>query len=63
MLGGHAVKCIGYGTEKGVDYWLMANSWGTQWGEDGFFKIKQGDCGVNNNFIWALPDWFSHESQ
>ena len=39
-LGGHAVKMIGYGVENGTKYWLYANSWGTSWGEKGFFKIK-----------------------
>ena len=27
MLGGHAIKIIGFGVEDGVDYWLVANSW------------------------------------
>merc|ERR1712046_361457 len=47
--GGHAVKMIGWGSESGTDYWLVANSWGTtQWGEGGFFKIKRGnnECGI-----------------
>jgi cathepsin B len=48
--GGHAVKIVGWGTEKGTDYWLVANSWGTtQWGDlGGFFKIERGtnQCGV-----------------
>jgi len=46
--GGHAVKIVGWGTENGVDYWLVANSWNTSWGEDGFFKIKRGsdECGM-----------------
>jgi len=46
--GGHAVKIVGWGTESGVDYWLVANSWNTSWGEDGFFKIKRGSdsCGI-----------------
>merc|ERR1712125_138589 len=30
--GGHAVKIIGWGTEDGQDYWLVANSWNTSWG-------------------------------
>ena len=47
-MGGHAVKAVGWGTEDGTDYWLIANSWGTSWGEDGFFKIKRGvdECGI-----------------
>jgi len=46
--GGHAVKLMGWGTEDGTDYWLVANSWNTFWGLDGFFKIKRGsnECGI-----------------
>ena len=46
--GGHAVKIIGWGTEDGSDYWLVANSWGPTWGLDGFFKIKRGvnECSI-----------------
>ncbi|VDM50133.1 unnamed protein product [Toxocara canis] len=33
--GGHAVKMLGWGVEQGVPYWLVANSWNTDWGEDG----------------------------
>ncbi|XP_015785562.1 cathepsin B [Tetranychus urticae] len=41
-LGSHLVKVIGWGVENGVDYWLIANSWGTKWGDNGFFKLKRG---------------------
>jgi len=46
--GGHAVKMVGWGTESGNDYWLVANSWDTTWGLNGFFKIKRGsdECGI-----------------
>jgi len=46
--GGHAVKMVGWGTDGNVDYWLVANSWNTVWGIDGFFKIKRGsnECGI-----------------
>jgi len=46
--GGHAVKFVGWGTEDGTDYWLVANSWNTNWGMDGFFKIKRGsnECAI-----------------
>merc|ERR1712217_848889 len=40
--GGHAVKVIGWGTEAFTDYWLVANSWSTTWGDEGLFKIKRG---------------------
>lgn len=41
-LGGHAVKLLGWGVENGEPYWLCANSWGTGFGENGFFKILRG---------------------
>lgn len=46
-LGGHAVKVLGWGVEGGVKYWLCSNSWGTTWGEQGFFRIKMGDCDID----------------
>ena len=48
LEGGHAVKLVGWGVEDGTDYWWIANSWGTGWGLDGFFKIARGDneCGI-----------------
>ena len=46
--GGHAVKIVGWGTEGGKDYWLVANSWNTSWGDEGYFKIVRGsdNCGI-----------------
>merc|ERR1712146_70382 len=54
MLGGHAVLIVGYGTENGVDYWRVKNSWNDQWGDNGFFKIKQGDCGIDDQVNGVL---------
>merc|ERR1711981_3189 len=48
--GGHAVKIMGWGTDAdtGMDYWLIANSWNSDWGEEGFFRIRRGtnECGI-----------------
>jgi hypothetical protein len=38
-LGGHAVMLLGWGYLNGIYYWICQNSWGTDWGENGFFKI------------------------
>lgn len=46
----HAVVVVGYGTEKGVDYWLVKNSWGPSWGDKGFIKVRRGtnECNIEN---------------
>lgn len=58
--GAHAVKVIGWGVdeETGEKYWTIANSWGSSWGEDGFFRIARGvnECGIEDEIVAGIPD-------
>jgi cathepsin B len=57
MLGGHAIKMLGYGTENGQKYWLIANSWNEDWGDKGYFKILRGvdECGIESQISAGMP--------
>ena len=46
----HAVLTVGWGNDGGKDYWLVKNSWGLGWGDNGYIKIAivdgAGICGI-----------------
>lgn len=59
-VGGQAVRLVGWGEEGGQKYWVAANSWGTSWGDRGYFRIARGvnECGIEKNCYSCIPDLF-----
>ncbi|KAJ9601418.1 hypothetical protein L9F63_000442 [Diploptera punctata] len=58
-LGGHAVKIIGWGVDKTTNtpYWMIANSWNTDWGENGFLRMLRGrnECSIEIGIVAGTP--------
>jgi C1A family cysteine protease len=61
----HGVVIVGYNNDNGDEpYWLVRNSWGTGFGENGYIKIgmasgSKGLCGINQFVAWASLDNFT----
>lgn len=57
----HGVLAVGYGRENGLEYILVKNSWGPEWGDKGYIKIAvkdgQGICGINQQASQPTVVW------
>lgn len=51
----HAISIVGYGRENGIDYWLIKNSWGAEWGLNGYGKYRRGTnaCSIGH-WGWVI---------
>jgi len=52
----HAVVLVGYGTDAGIDYWRIKNSWGVNAGEDGYFRVKRGVQAMGIGYMTVWPE-------
>ncbi|KAJ8965343.1 hypothetical protein NQ317_018796 [Molorchus minor] len=57
LLGSHAIKILGWGVENDTPYWLIANSWNGDWGDNGYFKILRGSnhVKIESHIVAGLP--------
>lgn len=61
QIGGHAIELVGWGD----GYWIARNTWGKDWGRDGYFYIQSGVnmCGVEEHVLAMTPDFFYADNE
>jgi hypothetical protein len=64
---GHCIAIVGYDDTWGEEdegYWICKNSWGTDWGENGWFRIAYGECKIENEvYYFSGPNYPPHEPE
>lgn len=56
LLGWHALTLLGWGVEDGVEYWIGQNSWGKNWGEEGYIRMSLHSAGIDKYGYAGYPD-------
>ena len=67
LVFGHCVTIVGYNNSWGgpdEGYWIVKNSWGTEWGEDGWFRIAYGQCDMEKGvYYYSNPNYAENKPQ
>jgi C1A family cysteine protease len=52
----HAMLVVGYGSQNGIPFWIVKNTWGTRWGENGYIRVRMGveNCGIGTYNLFGL---------
>lgn len=58
----HAVAIVGFGSEGGTDYWIIRNSWGAKWGEDGYIRLARNAANCNGVVSHVTSAYYGNRS-